>query len=190
MSDASTGASVSTIELAPEIFGDDSPCFGCSPRHPSGLRMRFRREGDRVTTRFVPQSEHQGPPGIVHGGLGLTIADELAAWTVIGLQQRFGFTASVSAKLSRPLRIGVEIEGQGRITTENGRTTTVAVDLVQAGVRALSGEFVFVVLDERGAERVLGGPLPEAWRRFARRGAADGSDASAPRPGSIDSNSQ
>jgi len=31
-----------------------------------------------------------------------------------------------------------------------------------------TGELRFVLLDEKGAERMLGGPLPEAWKRFSR----------------------
>lgn len=156
------------IALDPEVFGPDSPCFGCSPTHPIGFRLRFRREGDRVTTDFVPDERLQGPPGIMHGGLVTTLADEIAAWTIIGLRERFGFTASLSAKLHRPVRIGQPVRGEGRIAGENSRTVRVEVELSQQGQRALSAELSFVVLDERGAERLLGGPLPESWRRFAR----------------------
>ena len=67
-------------------------CFGCSPTHPTGFRLEFDKEGDVVTTRFVPKTEHQGPPGILHGGLVTTLADELAAWTIIATRlTRSGF---------------------------------------------------------------------------------------------------
>jgi len=156
------------VPLDPAIFGPDSPCFGCSPAHPTGFRLGFGRDGDAITTTFLPGAQHQGPPGVMHGGLVLTVADELAAWTVIGVTGRFGFTASVHARLARPVRIGVEVRGTGRVARDNGRAVTVEVELTQEGSRTLRGEFDFVVLDERGAERVLGGPLPEAWKRFAR----------------------
>lgn len=154
--------------LDPEIFGPDSPCFGCSPRHPIGFRLRFSREGDLVTTRFVPDDRLQGPPGVMHGGLVTTLADEIAAWTVIGQRSRFGFTAALSAKLMRPIRVGTEVNGRGRIVKETARVLTIEVVLAQQEERAFSGEFTFVLLDQAGAERLLGGPLPEAWARFAR----------------------
>lgn len=155
-------------DLDPDLFGPDQPCFGCSPHHPIGFHLRFAREGDEVVTRFVPGEQYQGPPGIMHGGLVATLADELAAWTVIGLLERFGFTASMQLKLRRPVRVGVEVEGRGRIVHDTPRTAQVAVRLLQGGVETLTGELTFAILNRAGAERMLGGPLPEAWRRFAR----------------------
>lgn len=163
--------------LDPELFGPDSPCFGCAPTHPIGFRLRFTRDEHEVTTRFTPHERLQGPPGIMHGGLVTTLADEIAAWTVVGLVQRFGFTAALSAKLHHPVRIGVEVVGRGRLLSDARRIVKVAVTLEQhiehKKVDAFSGEFTFVLMDEQGAERLLGGPLPEAWKRFAR-GGSDG----------------
>ena len=70
-------------ELDGDIFGPESACFGCSPRHPIGFRLRFRRQGELVTTSFLPHADLAGPPGIMHGGLVTTLADEVAAWTVV-----------------------------------------------------------------------------------------------------------
>ncbi len=157
-----------TEPLDPEIFGPESPCFGCSPSHPIGFHLKFSREGELVTTRFLPDERLQGPPGVMHGGLVTTLADEIAAWTVIGQKSRFGFTAAINAKLHRPIRIGTEVAGRGRVAKETPRVLTIEVTLAQLDERAFTGEFTFVLLDQAGAERLLGGPLPEAWARFAR----------------------
>lgn len=155
-------------DLDPSSFGENSPCFGCAPAHPIGFRLRFTREEDEIVTRFVPGDHYQGPPGIMHGGLVTTLADEIAAWTVIGLLGKFGFTAQLQARLARPVRIGVEVEGRGKIEEESSRIVKVAVRLAQGGADAFTGSFTFALLDRAGAERLLGGPLPEAWQRFAR----------------------
>jgi acyl-coenzyme A thioesterase PaaI-like protein len=155
-------------DLDPNSFGPGQPCFGCSPDHSIGFRLRFSREGDEVVTRFVPGEQYQGPPGIMHGGLVATLADEIAAWAIIGLLGKFGFTASLAVKLHRPVRIGVELEGRGRIQRETSRVVHVGVRLAQAGADALTGELVFALMNRAGAERLLGGPLPEAWLRFCR----------------------
>lgn len=154
--------------LDPAVFGPDSPCFGCAPGHPTGFQLKFERSGEEVRTRFVPTAHMQGPPGIMHGGLVMTLADELGAWAIIGLRGRFGFTAAIQARLVRPVRTGEEVLGSARIRLETSRTTQVEVELTQSGVVAFKGELTFVVLDEKGAEKLLGGPLPEAWKRFAR----------------------
>ncbi len=44
-------------------------CFGCGDSNPIGLRLKYRREGDRLRTEFMPGDDHQGWPGIVHGGI-------------------------------------------------------------------------------------------------------------------------
>lgn len=164
-------------QLDPNLFGPDSPCFGCAPTHPIGFHLRFEQDADEVRTRFMPHDQLQGPPGIMHGGLVTTLADEIAAWTVVGLVKRFGFTAALSAKLHHPVRIGVEVIGRGRLISDARRIVKVAVSLEQViedkKITPFSGEFTFVLMDEQGAERLLGGPLPEAWKKFAR-GGADG----------------
>ena len=156
------------IDLDPHLFGDGQPCFGCAQDHPTGFRMRFAREGEAVTTRFTPTTAHQGPPGLMHGGLAMTLADEIGAWTIVGLLGKFGFTATFGAKLRKPVRIGAEVVGRGSIAKAGPRVVSVAVSLDQGGVRVLDGDVSFVLVDQQGAERLLGGPLPVAWKQFCR----------------------
>ena len=155
-------------DLDPHVFGAGQPCFGCSPEHPFGFHLRFAKDGDEVVTHFTPGAQYQGPPGIMHGGLVTTLADEIGAWAVIALLGRFGFTASLAAKLHKPVRIGVPLEGRARIARDAGRVAKVTVTITQEAETAFTGEFSFVVLDQAGAEKLLGGPLPEAWKKFAR----------------------
>jgi acyl-coenzyme A thioesterase PaaI-like protein len=159
---------VTATQLDPDLFGPDSPCFGCAPTHPIGFRLTFERDGDLVRTRFSPSDRYQGPPGIMHGGLVMTLADEIAAWTVITLKERFGFTTSVEGRLSRAVRIGVETEGRGRIVSASTRIVKVAVEIEQQASQCFRGEFSFILLDRASAEKLLGGPLPAAWERFSR----------------------
>ncbi len=156
-------------ELDPaEYFGPQSPCFACGPHHPIGFHLRFSRQDEEIVTSFLPHDRYEGPPGIMHGGLVMTLADEIGAWAVIGLLGKFGFTAAVNGKLLRPVRTGVEVEGRSRLTRETSRVVQVAVRLVQSGAEVFTGELSFVILDEAGAEKMLGAPLPEQWKRFAR----------------------
>ncbi len=158
----------SPVELEANPFGEGQPCFGCSPDHPIGFHLRFAREGTSVVTRFVPGTQYQGPPGIFHGGLVATLADEIGAWTVLGLLGKFGFTASFKGRLLTPLRIGEEIEGRGFIAKDGARVVGVEVVLRQGGSDAFQGDFTFVLLDRGGAERLLRGPIPDAWEKFCR----------------------
>ncbi len=156
------------MRLDPHTFGREQPCFGCSPTHPIGFRLEFDREGDEVMTRFTPGEHHQGPPGILHGGLVTTVADELAAWTIVALKGRLGFTAALEARLSRPIRVGREVIGVGRIAVDGPRVVRVAVELSQDGVLAFKGQFTFALLDKSAAERLIGSELPDSWAKFCR----------------------
>lgn len=150
------------------LFSPDQPCFGCGPANPHGLKLRFFRDGDAAVTRFTPGPLHQGPPGIMHGGLVTTVADELAGWTLILLRDKFGFTAEINAKLKRPIRIGAEVEGRGRIARDGRRIVRLACELSQGGTVAFTSELAFVLLDRGGAEQLLQQPLPDAWRHYCR----------------------
>ncbi len=154
--------------LASNLFGINQPCFGCSPVHPIGFRLRFEQEGEEILTRFTPSDQYQGPPGIMHGGLVMTLADEIAAWAIIGLRGKFGFTVSVQGRLRKAMRIGVEVEGRGWILKETSRLVHSGVKLFQQGEEMFNGEFAFALMDQASAEKLLGGPLPEEWKKFCR----------------------
>ena len=157
-----------TERMDGSIFGEQSRCFGCSPTHPSGLKLAFERRGDEVHTQFTPSLDQQGPPGILHGGLVATVADELAAWTVVMLRGRMGFTAAFEGRLRGPLRVGTPLSGVGRIRADRRRIVEIEVELAQAGATRFTGSFTFALLDVAGAERLLEAPLPDAWKRFCR----------------------
>jgi acyl-coenzyme A thioesterase PaaI-like protein len=150
------------------LFGEGQPCFGCSPDHPFGFRLRFTVAGDAVVTRFTPSVRHQGPLGLMHGGLVTTVADETAAWAVLATTGKFGFTTGFEARLLNGVRVGQEAEARGWVTKPGSRVVRVAVVVRQAGEDCFTGAFTFALLDRGGAEKLLGGPLPDEWARFCR----------------------
>jgi hypothetical protein len=52
-----------------ELVLPDIGCFGCSHTRTDGLRMRFRRRGDRVVSEHAIPAALHGPPGTAHGGI-------------------------------------------------------------------------------------------------------------------------
>ena len=151
------------------MFGPGQPCFGCSPDHAIGFRLAFTREGDDVVTRMTPGEQYQGPPGIMHGGLVATLADEVGAWACIVFLGKFGFTVSFSARLTQAVRIGKETVARARILKASSRFVDVEVQVSQDAKACFTSEFRFLLLDETGAEKMLGRPLPDAWKTYARR---------------------
>jgi acyl-coenzyme A thioesterase PaaI-like protein len=51
-------------------------CFACGLRNPYGLHMVFRQDEGTVVSDFQPHEEHQGFPGIIHGGIVAAVLDE------------------------------------------------------------------------------------------------------------------
>lgn len=150
------------------LFGDKNGCFGCGPRHPFGFHLDFRVEGDEVVTDFVPSNAHESAPTVMHGGLVTTLADELAGWALIALRDKFGFTGKMKSRFTRPVRTGQTVHGRAKIVTESSRLVDVEVRLTQNEAECFRSEMAFVILDRAGAEKMLGGPVPEAWERFLR----------------------
>ncbi len=116
----------------------------------------------------MPANPHQeGPPGIFHGGLQATVVDDLAGWTVVGLRERMGFTFTMNIRYLRPLRMGAEIIGTGRIIKESDAMVVVQTELHQNGDLGCSAKVVYALPDREGAEKVLG-PRPPELVRFCR----------------------
>jgi uncharacterized protein (TIGR00369 family) len=150
------------------LFGENQPCFGCSPTHPHGFHLSFVREGDGVVTRFTPTAVQQGPPGIMHGGLVMTLADEIGAWAILAEMGKFGFTASAECKFRAPVRIGIELIGRGRISKPGRRIVDTAVTITQNDKLCTEATLRFALLDRGAAEQMIGGKLSEEWARFSR----------------------
>lgn len=150
------------------LFGPGQPCFGCSPDNPAGFHLHFVIEGEDIVTRMVPEKHHQGPLGLMHGGLISTLADETAAWAVLAVTGKFGFTTHFEARLSKGVRVGLEVEARARVTKAGGRVVKSTVEIRQEGDLCFTGDFTFVLLDRAGAEKLMGTAMPEQWIKYCR----------------------
>jgi acyl-coenzyme A thioesterase PaaI-like protein len=55
-------------------------CFGCGTANLFGLQLELERQPDgSVAGRFFVKQDHQGPPGVAHGGVLAAALDEAAA---------------------------------------------------------------------------------------------------------------
>ncbi len=99
---------------------DSNACFVCGRENPHGLKLEFFEVDGRVETTFTPQTEHQGWPGFVHGGILFTVLDEtigrvgftLGAYVMSG---RIEIRYRQPAPIDQPLRvIGTLIRDRGR----------------------------------------------------------------------------
>ncbi|MGI6685753.1 MAG: PaaI family thioesterase [Bacillota bacterium] len=98
----------------------DSMCFACGKQNPIGLKLKFYVDNEEYITVFTPNEEHQGYPGIMHGGLTATILDEITAryaWS----KGKVAFTASLNVRYRKGIPIGKPVTFKSRLVKKRGR---------------------------------------------------------------------
>jgi len=155
--------------LDPYTFGPTQLCFGCGPHNPTGLRLKFERDGDIVRTRFTLGPGYDGPPGLMHGGLQALVADEVAGWTLVGLHGRIGLTTSLQIRYVTGMKLGEEVVAEGKMTgdgiSHNG-IASIQVTLRQGDQVGSMTRVSFAMADAERINAILPGGMPEGWAKF------------------------
>ncbi len=96
-------------------------CFVCGRENPIGLHLHFfSDDGGRVHAEFTPREEHQGYPGVMHGGLITSLLDETIGRTAIA-GDLWCMTARLEVRYHKPIPIGEPLKVIGEITKKSGR---------------------------------------------------------------------
>ena len=96
---------------------DNKRCFVCGHDNPDGMKLQFHylENGKKVQTTFVPPQKFQGWKDMVHGGIIVTLLDEVMAKAA----QKSGYSVLTGdiharfknpAKVLEPLHLEAEIE--------------------------------------------------------------------------------
>ena len=116
-------------------------CFACGPRNNIGLKLTFRREGDRILADYRPREDFQGFPGVLHGGILATMLDETMSRTG-AMRREWLMTGKLDIRFRRPAPVDQPLRVWGEIVRERQG----AVDAVGA-VELMDGT---VVAEARG----------------------------------------
>jgi len=110
---------------APEI-GTKNPshfghCFGCGELHPTGLHLvAHAGAGADLTAEFTVTENHQGAPGLAHGGL-LSLAFDEALGKLMWLIRSPAVTARLETDFLKPVPMGTTLHISARITGQVNR---------------------------------------------------------------------
>ena len=97
-------------------------CFVCGLENPIGLRLVFEEDEERVWTEFTPRQEHQGWPGVLHGGLVCTLLDEVMARAFFfDREERWMVTAKMEVRYFKPVPLEQPLTLVGGITRMGSR---------------------------------------------------------------------
>jgi acyl-coenzyme A thioesterase PaaI-like protein len=96
-------------------------CFGCGELHPMGLHLIAHvGEGADITAEFIVSENHQGAPGLAHGGL-LSLAFDEALGKLMWLLRAPAVTARLETDFLLPVPIGTKLFITARITGQVNR---------------------------------------------------------------------
>jgi uncharacterized protein (TIGR00369 family) len=132
-------------------------CFVCGDANPRGLRMRFRREGELVVARFVPEADHQGYDDRVHGGILSAVLDETMVWACCARTGRFCVAAELQVRFLRPAPLGASFEARGEMTADRGRLWEARAEIRDtADVIVARGSGKYFPMSEEETRAILG----------------------------------
>jgi uncharacterized protein (TIGR00369 family) len=131
-----------------------SPVYG--PGNPVAPPLAATDSPDgRATGRATLGKPHEGPPGLVHGGVVATLLDHVLA-RAVRAAGRDSLTATLSVTFRRPVQLGVPLLATAELTGQDGRRTTASARLVaedDPGTTLAEAEGLFVALrPERAAD--------------------------------------
>lgn len=107
------------------------------------LTTRFVDDGIDVVGEAVLDERHEGPPGLVHGGVSALLLDQVMGKTASRHHTQFTFTGTLTMTYRQPLQMG-RVELFGRITREEGRKVFVHATIGNPGSVAVEAEGVFI----------------------------------------------
>lgn len=120
-------------------------CFVCGENNPHGLRLRSRIEGDRVVLQHTTREADLGYRHIVHGGICMTLLDEVMTWAAILTLRRACVAAELTVRLKEPVTAGQRIRVEGWISAARTRLVAAEGAVLDPAGRVLavaSGKYV------------------------------------------------
>ena len=129
---------------------DYQRCFVCGQRNPFGLHLVFRLEEESIVADFQPREEHQGFPGVIHGGIVAALLDEaLGRTSLLGNNQEWTMTGRLEVRYRRYVPYGPLLRARARPGKLRGR-------LLQAtGILALADDESTILAEAQGTFMAL-----------------------------------
>ena len=126
-------------------------CFACGQDNPAGLKLVFTHRPEGVAdATWIPGQEHQGWPGVVHGGLLSTVLDEAMSHAVLAAGLR-AMTAELRVRFRRPAPPGCEVRIRGWVVERAKRLVEAEASLTDtAGAEYAHGWGRFFSFDVAG----------------------------------------
>lgn len=123
----------STVGREELFFPPGGHCFGCSADNPSGLRLRFFRDGDGVRCETTIAPPYQGAPDVVHGGIQAVLLDETCCAVAFFSRGGFVVTGALDLRYRRPCPVGQPLVVRAHLVADEGRYLRIAGAIYREG---------------------------------------------------------
>jgi uncharacterized protein (TIGR00369 family) len=129
-------------------------CFVCGEENPHGLHLKSRVEDGDVVLEHMTRQEDLGYRHLVHGGISMTLLDEVMTWAAILSTRRMCVAAELTVRLKRPIVADQRINVRAGIPAGKSRVVkTTAV---------ITGDDGRVLASASGKYVPMGGDVPAA----------------------------
>ncbi len=92
-------------------------CFACGPKNPHGLHAHFAQSAEGAEANFIPTRHHEGWPGIIHGGILVTLLDEAMAYALY-YRRIAAVTVRLESRFRRPASPGETLKVRANVVAE------------------------------------------------------------------------
>jgi uncharacterized protein (TIGR00369 family) len=96
-------------------------CFVCGQDNPRGFQLRSRLEDGRVVLEYRTKPTDVGYKHTVHGGILMTLLDEVMTWSAILASHGVCVAAEMTTRLKAPVETGRTLRVEGWITRHTRR---------------------------------------------------------------------
>lgn len=105
-----------------ELIGSHyEKCFGCGTGQPHGLHLEARAgDGVNVTAEFTVTADHQGAPGLAHGGVLASALDETLG-ALNWMMHVISVTGRLETDFVRPVPVDTVLHLEAHVTAVAGR---------------------------------------------------------------------
>jgi acyl-coenzyme A thioesterase PaaI-like protein len=120
-------------------------CFGCGTANLFGLQLELERQPDgSVRGRFFVKQDHQGPPGVAHGGVLAAALDEAAALAA-GEGPGAPLTARLEVDFHSAVPVGSFVRLRARVEpTQDGKRWVTAAALGEDDVEVATARALLI----------------------------------------------
>jgi len=139
-------------------------CFVCGMDNPIGLKLFFYEDDEgRVIADFTPREEHQGYPGVLHGGIAATLLDEVAG-RVVSSRNLWMVTAKLEIRYHKPVPLGQRLTVIGEMVRLQRRTMETRGEIrLEDGSLAVESKGLYLKIPDEELEAIKE-TIGDDWR--------------------------